>query len=133
MCLRQPIDDGMSFVLSNPATIAQQGPFDLIFCMAVLQRTPCSVEAKRMTSLKKLYPFERFDLQVTELDSYLRDVGVLVIHLKQYLFRDSSVASNYEALDSGQFPTAYSPSYDRNSRRVDGVGSAGSIFRKVRK
>lgn len=132
LCLKQPVDGRMSFVVSDPATISQQGPFDLIFCMAVLQRTPRSVETKRMASLKKLYPFEKFDLQVQELDSYLRDGGVLVIHLTQYFFRDSSVASKYETLDAGHFPAGYVPSYDRNSMRVDGVDSGGSIFKKIR-
>ncbi len=132
LCLKQPVDDRMTFVVSDPATISQQGPFDLIFCMAVLQRTPRSVETKRMPSLKKLYPFEKFDLQVRELDAYLREGGVLVIHHTQYFFRDSSVASKYETLDTGHFPAGYVPSYDRNSMRVDGADKGGSIFRKIR-
>lgn len=130
-CRRQPVDARMAFVLSEPTAIAAHGPFDLVFCMAVLQRTPRLVEAERLTSLKKLYPFERFDRQVAELDSYLRRTGLLVIHHTQYFFRDTSVAGKYVVLDEGRIATDYPARFDRNCERVDVVSGDGSIFRKV--
>ncbi len=131
-CQKQPTDARMAFLLSERATIAAHGPFDLIFCMAVLQREPRWVEAKRLTSLKKLYPFERFDQQVSELDSYLRRNGLLVIHHTQYFFRDASVAAKYAVLKEGQIATEYPARFDRNSQRADAVSGDGSILRKIR-
>ncbi len=131
LCRKHPIDDRMTFIPSDRATIARQGPFDLIFCMAVLQRTPHGVAAKRITSLKKLYPFEKFDRQVNELDSFLKKNGVLVIHHTQYFVRDSSVAAKYDVLDVGELPT-YLSRFDRNSALVENAVSDGSIFIKTR-
>lgn len=131
MCRKQPIDDGMSFVVSDPRSIAKLGPYDLIFCMAVLQRTPCEVDAKRMNSLKRIYPFEKFDQQVRELDSYLRCGGLLVIHHTQYFFRDSSVAEKYITLNTNLPPSLHPSKFDRNSMRSGDGASDGSIFKKI--
>lgn len=130
LCRKHPTDDRMHFIRSDRATIARHGPFDLIFCMAVLQRTPHLVDADRITSLKKLYPFEKFDRQVNELDSFLKQNGVLVIHHAQYFFRDASVAAKYEVLAVGDLPTEHLARFDRNSALLENGVSDGSIFIK---
>jgi SAM-dependent methyltransferase len=132
LCRKRQTDDRIAFVHSDRAMIARQGPFDLIFCMAVLQRTPHWVEANRIPSLKKLYPFEKFDHQVNELDSLLKKNGVLVIHHTQYFFRDSSVAAKYDVLEVSEVPTMYNSKFDRNSVLVKNAVSDGSIFIKIR-
>jgi hypothetical protein len=98
--------------------------------MAVLQRTPHLVDADRITSLKKLYPFEKFDRQVNELDSFLKQNGVLVIHHAQYFFRDASVAAKYEVLAVGDLPTEHLARFDRNSALLENGVSDGSVFIK---
>lgn len=47
------------------------------FCMAVLQRTPDKITRQGVKSLKKIYPFEKFEKQIIELDSYLKKGGLI--------------------------------------------------------
>jgi len=130
LCLKQPFDDRMSFVLSDPVTIARQGPFDLIFCMAVLQRTPGLVEKNGITNLRDFYPFEKFDLQLQELNALLNNDGLLVIHHSQYYLEDSSLAAMYEVIEATEPTAKLQRRFDRNSNLVEGV-SGGSIFKKL--
>lgn len=131
LCRKHEVDDRIAFVPSDPATIERHGPFDLIFCMAVLQRTPHAVEHRRLTNLKEIYPFEKFDRQVSELDSYLETGGLLVIHHTQYFFADASVGTKYEALEGqGIEPMSDGPKFDTRSILVASDVSVRSIFRK---
>lgn len=129
-CRKRKVDDRITFVRSSHETIRSHGPFDAIFCMAVLQRTPHLIEGEGITSLKEIYPFERFDNQVSELDRSLKPGGLLVIHHAQYLFEDASVASRYAPLPGEMESTYDSPRFDRNSQRVERA-PAGSVFIKV--
>src|SRR5262249_14240005 len=45
-CRKLVVDSRINFVHSDLATIQKHGPFDAIFCMAVLQRTPHTIEAR---------------------------------------------------------------------------------------
>lgn len=130
-CRRLQVDGRIAFVSPDRATLEQHGPFDLIFCMAVLQRTPHRVEADGITNLKRIYPFERFDQQVRELDALLKKDGILVIHHSQYFFRDSSVAARYEPLESSGV-RSYITRFDRNSQLAEKAASDGSMFLKTR-
>lgn len=130
LCRKLPVDGRIVFVPSERAVIEGHGPFDLILCMAVLQRTPHAVEAQRMTSLSAIYPFEKFDRQVRELDSFLKTGGVLVIHHTQYVFTDASVATKYDEVPSLEPPANDGPKFDRNSSLVESAVSSGSIYRK---
>jgi len=47
------------------------------FCMAVLQRTPDKITRQGVKSLKKIYPFEKFEKQIIELDNYLKKGGLI--------------------------------------------------------
>lgn len=42
--------------------------------MAVLQRTPDTITSQGIISLKKIYPFEKFEQQIIELDGYVKKV-----------------------------------------------------------
>ena len=97
--------------------------------MAVLQRTPHAVEEQRLASLKEIYPFEKFDAQVTELDSYLKTGGLLVIHHTQYFVADASVGAKYDMVDTIEHMND-GPKFDRNSALVASDVAIGSIFRK---
>jgi SAM-dependent methyltransferase len=130
LCRKHKVDGRIAFVHSDRAAIEKRGPFDLIFCMAVLQRTPHAVEGQRLTSLKEIYPFEKFDRQVSELDSYLKKGGLLVIHHTQYFFADASVGAKYGALE-GMEPVNDGPKFDRHSALVASDVQVGSIFRKT--
>lgn len=129
-CRRLPVDERVRFVFSSPKQISENGPYDAIFCMAVFQRTPQLVTAKGMESLQKIYPFERFERQITELDGFLNPQGLLVIHYSQYSLEDTAVSFQYKAL--GQYGQEdYKASvFDRKSHLVKNASPRNSIFIK---
>jgi len=134
ICRKLKVDERIAFVHSDPAILAQRGPFDAIFCMAVLQRTPHAIIERGITDLKHIYPFEKFDWQVGKLDELLARDGLLIIRHTQYLFRDAAVAWKYDPLDTTAHEVDFDPKFDRNSERLgEGAGAAsGWIFVKIR-
>jgi len=129
-CRRRRLDDRVSFLRSEPEAIARHGPYDAVFCMAVLQRTPHAVESDGIRSLARIYPFEKFDRQVQQLDRWLKAGGLLVIHHSQYRLVDASIASRYAVLDVGGQEVDRGPKFDRDSRRLEDVPTSRSIFVK---
>jgi hypothetical protein len=137
-CWKRNVDDRIAFVYSDRETIPRHGPFDAIFCMAVLQRTPMSIEDDHITSLKRIYPFEKFDRQVSELDLLLKKNGLFVVHHTPYQFSEASVAANYLPLANHLPLERAGPGardfrrFDRNSERLERAVSGGSIFIKMK-
>lgn len=127
-CRARELDDRISFIDSDADLIRRAGPFDAIFCMAVLQRTPHAIEAQGVKDLARTYPFEKFDAQVSAFDRLLRHGGLLVMHNTQYLFSDASVASRYAPLANQPEPVCSGPRFDRNSALIEGQVATPSIF-----
>ncbi|PEQ95201.1 hypothetical protein CN481_04920 [Bacillus sp. AFS006103] len=132
ICRKLPVDEKINFIHSTPNEIEKQGPFDAIFCMAVLQRKPHSIAEKGITSLKKIYPFEKFEQQIFELDGLLNPNGLLVIHYTQYSLQDTTAASKYVALGSHNQNNYASPVFDKNSNIVKNPEPQNTIFIKVK-
>jgi hypothetical protein len=132
LCRQHAVDERIVFVYSDLNEIQKNGPFDAIFCMAVMQKTPHVIKEKRLLSLKNIYPFEKFDRQVTDLDQLLKKQGLMVVHFSQYLFSDSSVSAKYEALESGVQDDYGCPRFDRNSELVENIAPVKSIYIKIR-
>lgn len=132
-CRKRTVDGRISFACSDRGTLLRRAPFDAIFCMAVLQRIPLKkVDGEFPASLKSIYPFERFDEQITEFDQLLKKGGLLVVHAKAYALHHASVSANYELLAKAPKPTPDGIKYDRDSRRTADSGGLGSIFIKVK-
>ena len=129
-CRRLQVDERIEFIDSNATLIARRAPFDAIFCMAVLQRTPHLVEEQALTSLADVYPFAKFDRQLTELDGWLAPQGLLVVRHAQYLVRDATIADRYDALPGDDQGVFDGPRFDRESRLIPGRVTSGSIFVK---
>lgn len=130
ICRKLPVDGKITFLYSTLNEIGKHGPFDAIFCMAVLQRLPHYIESKGISSLKKIYPFEKFERQIVELDKMINPQGLLIVHFTQYSVWDTSIASKYKAL--GVYQTGYiSPVFDRYSNLVKNPAPQNSIFVKL--
>lgn len=131
-CRMLPVDEKISFIYSTPSEIQKHGKFDAIFCMAVLQRKPHDVAAKGITNLSKIYPFEKFEKQIFELDELVNPNGLLVVHFTQYSLLDTAVASKYEALGNYVQDDYSTPVFDRNSELRRNSSPQKSIFVKLK-
>jgi len=130
VCRKRAVDDRIAFVYSAADEIRKHGPFDAIFCMAVLQRTPHTVEGEGVTSLKDIYPFEKFDRQVSELDALLKVDGLLVVRHTQYRVRDATAGARYTPLDVPDLAMDRGPLFDRKSNLMPGAAHEGAVYRK---
>ena len=131
-CRELPIDEKISFIYSANRTIRRLGPFDAIFCMAVLQRDPHRIIEENITDLTEIYPFSKFEQQVAELDRYLRKDGLFIIHFTPYLFDDTAAAVIYEALEMKREEADLVPKFDKNNIRIKIAAPSNSIFIKKR-
>lgn len=77
-------------------TIHEYGPFNIIFALAVFQRTQNRHENTFNSS--HIYPFDKFNTQIIKLNSYLNSNGIFVIDYADYLFEDTAVTTQYRAL-----------------------------------
>ncbi|GMK40287.1 hypothetical protein PCCS19_33430 [Paenibacillus sp. CCS19] len=130
ICQSHPVDERISFIYSSPEEIKRHGPYDAVFCMAVMQRKPLDTARKGIRSLKPIYPFERFQEQIEQLDQLLRPGGLLIVHFTQYNVQDTSIADRYEPLGKYNQDDYKSPIFDRNSDIIDPPVSWNSIHIK---
>jgi len=133
ICRKLSVDDKITFLYSRLGEIQKHGNFDAIFCMAVLQRKPHYIGAKGISSLKKIYPFEKFEQQIIKLDELINPKGLLIVHFTQYSLRDTIVASKYEALGNYNQDDYSLPVFDKYSNLIKNPLSQNSIFIKLHK
>jgi Methylase of chemotaxis methyl-accepting proteins len=129
-CKKLNVDDKISFIFSSHKELKKHGGYDAIFCMAVLQRTPHHIDVQGITDIKIIYPFEKFEKQIVELDDLLNPNGLLVVHYSQYSFRDTSVATKYVALDNCNQDSYNLPVFDKNSILIKNSPSIYTVFIK---
>lgn len=116
------------FVSSRSQELEGLGPFDAIFCMAVLQRFP-SVVAE-LDSLADMYPFEQFSTEVGRLHGLVTEGGLLVLHLTHYRFADLPFSDGYATvpteIDRPWNPVTFRPDGSRIRR-----GYTDVMFRRL--
>lgn len=108
---------------------AIEGEFDIIFALAVLQRLPESVAKSGTTDLSPIYPFERFDRQVSQLAGWLRPDGLLCVMNAHYRVEDSGAASQL-GTDDGSPPLSH-PIFGSDGRILPPSAIGRSLFRKL--
>lgn len=128
---RQAAGTGAKFILSTELAVKDNGPYDIIFCMAVLERAPEQVRNHNIQDISALYPFSKFEEQLAALDRSLRPGGLMVVKFAQYLLEDTVLADRYEPASDGpierQDMIRFHPS---GLRKAPGRGPV--IFRKIR-
>jgi SAM-dependent methyltransferase len=131
ICQNRTVDEKISFIYSTQSEIQKNGPYDVIFSMAVLQREPHVITAKGITSLKNIYPFEKFEETIIELDKLVTRGGLLVVHYTQYSLLDTDVAPKYQALGKYNQNDYTEPVFDKNSYLIKNPSQQNSIFIKL--
>lgn len=127
ICRERELDEKISFVKSSHKRLKKEGPFDAVFCMAVLQRLPHVIESKNIVDLSDIYPFEKFEKQIAELDEYVKEDGLLVLYFTQYDFSNTEVSAKYETYGNCEYVCGL---FDKNNKLVDRKGKRNSIFIK---
>ena len=103
------------------------GPFDVIFVLAVFQREPHKINEMDTQDISSHYPFARFDAALSDLVGRLSRGGLLCVSNSQYRVEDSSISRELEPVK--QSPEAPGPFFARDGRRL-GEASGRSIFRQ---
>ncbi|WP_373033941.1 trans-aconitate 2-methyltransferase [Sulfurovum sp.] len=126
---RQNNDSRIVFSDEIKNTLAEYGPFDLIFALAVLQRTENRKE--NIVESSNIYPFEKFNAKLSELDSYLKPNGLFVIDHADYLFEEADIYSHYRAL-KGEHNTVHERYlFDKENRKMSEYVTHHRIFVKT--
>jgi hypothetical protein len=131
ICRKLPVDENITFLYSTLNEIQKHGHFDVVFCMAVLQRKPHYIAAKGISSLKEIYPFEKFERQIIELDELINPQGLLVVHFTQYSLWDTTVASKYRALGNYNQDDYMLPLFNKSSNLVEISAPQNTVFVKM--
>lgn len=127
-CRRLPPHPRTVFIHSTRARIADHGPYDAVFCMAVLQRRPHAVARAGVADIARHYPFARFADEIAFLTEQLRPGGLLIVEHSQYRVEDAD-APLAPVRDSGTW-AADGPRFDRDGALIRPQPIVSRIFRK---
>ncbi|MBY0283126.1 MAG: class I SAM-dependent methyltransferase [Sphingomonas sp.] len=127
-CMHLAADPQMTFIRSTPAAIAELGPYDAIFCMAVLQRLPHEVERRGIRNIAKRYPFARFSDEVKFLADQLRPGGLLVTDHCQYRVED--VDAPLRPVVNATLSLAKGPRFDPSGEMIAPQPVVARMFRR---
>lgn len=128
-CARWPADPRIRFLRSTPGGIAGHGPYDAIFCMAVLQRRAHVVERRGLSDIARHYPFARFAEQVRFLAGQLRPGGLLVVDHCQYRVEDAG-APLAAVPGATVYPTK-GPRFAPDGKRIQPQPVVARLFRRT--
>jgi hypothetical protein len=122
---RRVAGDARTIVIS-PAYL--EGPFDIIFALAVLQRLPHQVAETQLEDISSVYPFRRFEAEIERLVNRLRPGGLLCVFHAHFPVELASIFPSLEVIAAS--PLLEAPVFGRDGRRLAEV-RFHSIFRKV--
>ena len=88
-CRRLSADDAVVFVAPHDPALTAHGPYDAIFCMAVLTRRPHEVERSGRRDIADFYPYRLFAGEVRRLAALLAPGGLLVVEHALYRVEDA--------------------------------------------
>jgi hypothetical protein len=120
------------FIASTPDAIAKHGPYDAIFCMAVLTRRPHHIEDRGVRNIAGIYPFDRFAEELKFLVGQLEESGLLVVEHALYRVEDVANLSVVPVFGPGTY-LAKGPRFDALGEMLEPSPVISRIFRKVSK
>jgi SAM-dependent methyltransferase len=122
-------DTNIHFSHHVKESLSKYGPFDIIFALAVFQRTENRDE--NIIESTHIYPFEKFNAKVLELDKYLKPNGLFVIDNSDYHFEDVDIACYYQAVKGVHNILATRNLYDKNNKKMSDFSLFHRIFLKL--
>lgn len=129
-CRRLPTDAATNFILSSGDSLRAHGPYDAIFCMAVLTRRPEEVGARRISNIRDLYRFEDFAREVRLLASLLKPGGFLVVEHTLYRVEDAIDGLDLSPVTSHGYWPAKGPRFRPTGDLVAPQPVVARFFRK---
>lgn len=121
-------DPKIRFLFSDDETLRENGPFDAIFCMAVLLRIAHRMEPAESSADE--YPIDKFVEQITEIDSHVAEGGTLTVCHTNYHLRDTPIYARYEPLPFEFSERDLIPKYDTNNRLLPESNTDERVFVK---
>lgn len=130
ICHQRNRDENIIFRHSDYKTLLELGPFDAIYCLAVLQHPDLKTKMMKITDSTAIYPFHKFDKQIEELDSLLAVNGLLILNHTNYRFFDSSVGHKYKVLAGLFSKTSEVTKFDKHNKKMEHEICEDRIFIK---
>ena len=116
ICKKRNTDRNISFVYSDHDKINDIGSFDIIFCMSILCRWP---DTKYINNITNVYSFSKFQNTIRKLDKILAKNGLLVIYNSNFVFSDTSIYCQYDALCSPEIiESGFVHKFDNNNNKI---------------
>ena len=109
-------------------TLAKNGPFDIVFALAVFQRSENRKE--KTIDSSNIYPFEKFNTKINELNSHINSKGLFVIDHADYFFEDTDIASQYYFLEGEHNIIRDRYMFRKNNQRIEKYVMHHRIFIK---
>jgi len=106
----------MSFYHTDDPAWQILNEYDAIFCLAVLQRTENRTQSPQSSC--NIYPFDRFDHQLTQLDRYLKKAGLMTLDETDYRFEDATIAEHYQPLALDQPVLKNRDLFDASNQKI---------------
>lgn len=93
-CRRRRLGARFTFLHRQSAAFAASQPFDIIFCLAVFQRT----EHRQGAITASHMDFADFEREIAMLDALLKPGGLLIIDHSDFRFSDTACGAGYSPL-----------------------------------
>jgi hypothetical protein len=132
ICRQKNRDENIIFKHSDYKTLLELGPFDAIYCLAVLQHPDLKSKVMKITDSTAIYPFHKFNEQLKKFDTLLAKSGLLVLHHTNYRFSDSSIAPKYRVLDGHFSRISEVVKFDKHNQKIKDAVYSGKVFIKQR-
>ena len=101
------------------------------FCRHLLSVLCKNPEAQEINDITTIYPFDRYNSIITQLDGILKGDGLMIIRSSNFRFRDTSIFSNYKVISyEKQRASKDFPKFDSNNKRIQDFLETEEFFQK---
>ena len=120
-------NEQMKFMVKEPSGLTSLGKFDVIVAISVLCKHP---EAELINDISSIFPFEKYESIVSDLDQLLTKGGLLFIRSSNFCFKDTSLSEQYEVVSWNQRSPELFPKFDLNNKRMEMYEEREELFIK---